>query len=338
MPVISVGDMAQQMMMARRTSSVKSDLDRLAYELGSGRKSDVAASLKGDFNVLAGVERQLSVLQGYEVATTDAEVFTQTAQNTLEMVQNVAGDLARDLLSATQSNLPASTDTVARSARNDFEAMVTALNGRAADRQLFGGTATDGASLMSAEDMMTDLKAAVTAAGVVTPSDLFAAVDDYFMTAGGGFETNAYTGSTTDLAPFRLNDSDTAQYNIRADNTALRQAMRDSALASLAVDPTLNFSLSEKQTILGEAGTRLLGGQDDIVAVRAELGFNQERIENAIASNSAQRSSMLMTQSDLLGADQTEVAGQLQAVQVQLEMVYTITARLSQLTLANYIR
>lgn len=338
MTVTSIGDMAQHMMMTRRNAEVQSNLNRLAYELGSGRLADPAASLRGDFNVLASVERQLTVLDGYAVATKDAELFTETAQNTLEMVQTVTGDLARDLLSATESGLTAATDTVARHALNDFQTIVSALNSRVADRNIFGGTATDSATLIPADDMMADIQAAVTAAGAITPMDMVAAIDDYFMSAGGGFETTAYVGSTTDLSPFRLNDLETASFNLRADDTALRQAMRDSAIAAFAVDPTMNFDLVEKQQIFELAGTRLLSGQDDIVTVRADIGFNQERIENAMANNTAQQSAMLMTQTDLLAADQTDVAGQLQATQVQLEMIYTITARLSQLTLANYIR
>jgi flagellar hook-associated protein 3 FlgL len=336
MAITSIGDMASHMMNSRRTTAVKNDLNRLAYELGSGRKADVAASLKGDFNMLAGVERQLTVLQGYDIATKDAQLFLETAQATLGQIHTVTGDLGRDLLSASESGLSASVVSVAKSARNDFDAIVSALNGRVADRSLFGGTATDGAALVDASTMMTQISAAV--AGSATISDIVTAVDDYFMAPGGGFETGAYIGSTNDLAPMRLNDNQSADFNVRADTMELREAMRDSALAALALDPGLNLDLLEQKQLMETAGERLLTGQDNLTSVRADVGFNQERVENVMAENSLSRSSMLMTQSDLIGADQTEVAGKLQAVQVQLEMVYTITARLSQLTLANYVR
>ncbi len=336
MTITSIGDMAQHMMNTRRTTSVKQDLNRLAYELGSGRKADVAKALKGDFNMLAGVERQLTVLEGYDIAAKDASLFLETAQSTLDQIQTVTGDLGRDLLSASESGLSASVVSVAKTARNDFEAIVSALNGRVADRSLFAGTATDGAPLVDANSMMTQISAAV--AGSATISDIVTAVDDYLMSAGGGFETGAYTGSLNDLAPMRLNDNQSADFNVRADSTELREAMRDSALAALALDPGLNLDLTEQKQLMEIAGERLLTGQDNLTSVRADIGFNQERVENAMAENSLSRSSMLMTQSDLLSADQTDVAGKLQAVQVQLEMVYTITARLSQLTLANYVR
>ncbi len=336
--ITSVGDMAQQMMMSRRTTSVKNELNRLSGELSTGRKSDVAGSLRGDFNMLSDIERQLTVLGGFEVAVNDAELFTEVAQASLERVQTTVGDLGRDLLSATNSGLSASVDSVSRNALNDFESIVGTLNGSAAGRTLFAGTQTDGAALVSADDMMTQIKAAIAAAGASTPTDIIAAVDAYFMNAGGGFETNAYIGSTRDLAPFRLNDTETARFEVRADDVELRQAMRDTALAALASEPTLNLSLAQKKHLMGEAGERLLGNQDKLVEVRADVGFNQERIENVKTNNAAQRSSLLMTQSDILSADRTDVAGKLQAVQVQLELVYTITGRLSQLTLANYLR
>lgn len=336
MTITSIGDMAQHMMNARRTVAVKQDLNKLAYELASGRKADPSAALRGDFNMLAGVERQLTVLEGYDIATKDASLFLETAQMTLDQVHSVTGDLGRDLLSASESGLSASVVSVAKSARNDFDAIVSALNGRVADRSIFGGTATDSAPLVDADTMMAQISAAV--AGSASIADIVTAVDDYFMSAGGGFETGAYTGSLNDLAPMRLNDNQSADFNVRADTVELREAMRDSALAALALDPGLNLDLIEQKQLMETAGERLLTGQDNLTRVRADVGFNQERVENAMAENSLSRSSMLMTQTDLLSADQTEVAGKLQAVQVQLEMVYTITARLSQLTLANYVR
>ncbi len=336
MTITSIGDMAQHMMNARRTVAVKQDLNRLAYELASGRKADPSAALRGDFNMLAGVERQLTVLEGYDIATKDAELFLETAQTTLDQVQTLTSELGRDLLSASESGLTSSVDSVSKSAANDFDAMVSALNGRVADRSIFGGTATDGSPLATADDIMADLGVAI--AGALTATDLINAVDDYFMSPGGGFETSAYQGSLNDLAPMRLNDNQSADFNVRADTSELRELMRDTAIAALAIDPGMNFSLSEKQFLMQTAGERLLTGQDNLTRVRADIGFNQERVENAMAENSLSRSSMLMTQTDLLSADQTEVAGKLQAVQVQLEMVYTITSRLSQLTLANYVR
>ncbi|MBO9473931.1 hypothetical protein J7413_10320 [Shimia sp. R10_1] len=336
MPITSVGDMAQHLMMSRRNTDVKNNLNRLANELGSGRKSDVAASLKGDFNMLASVERQLTVLEGYGVAISDAAVFSEVAQASLKQVQALSGDLARDALSSQNSGVEQTIDTVARSAANDFESIVTTLNGRASDRNLFAGTGTDGAALVSADDMMTQIRAAV--AGATSVSDIEARLETYFMTAGGGFETGAYEGTTTNLAPFRLNDTQTADFNVRADDPALRAVMRDTAMVALADDPGLNLSLVEKQDLMGRAGERLLGNQDDVISLQADIGFNQERIENAKTNNSAQTSALKITQNDLLSADATQVAGELQKVQVQLEMVYTITARLSQLTLANYVR
>ncbi len=336
MGLTTIGDMAQHMMLRRQTTSVKSDLDRLANELGSGMKSDVARYVQGDFSMLAGVERQLTVLDGYSTAAVDARIFTETAQAVLGQVHTLSGDLGADLLSATQSGLAATVDSVANSAANDFDAIVNALNGRASNRTLFGGTSTGGAALISPNDMMTQLSAAV--AGALTISDIVAAVDDYFMTPGGGFETNAYLGNQNDLAPFRLGDTETAHFNIRADDTEMREVMRDTALGALVNDAGLNLDAIEKKQLMQIAGERLLTGQDSLIRVQADLGFNQERIETAETNISAQRSSLQMTQNEFLTVDSADVAGKLQAVQVQLEMVYTITARLSQLSLANYLR
>jgi flagellar hook-associated protein 3 FlgL len=336
MAISGFSNLAQHMMLSNQTTSTKNDLDRLAFELASGRKADLGASLGGDFRMLNDVESQLTVLNSYDQATIDASVFTTSMQTTLDRMQGISSDLSTALISTTSSGAAETLDTVSDRAKQDFESMVNALNGRIGDKSIFAGAATDGAATISADQMMSHLSTAV--AGAVTVNDIITAVDDWFMAPGGGYETVGYIGSTNDLAPFKLNEDESAAVEIKADDMEIRQLLRDTALAAIANDSGLALNSTEKLQLLDTASTDLLTNQNELTHLRADLGYSEERIEAAGARNAATRTSLSMVQNDLVSADATDVAGQLHATQVQLELVYTITARLNDLSLMDYMR
>ena len=75
-----------------------------------------------------------------------------------------------------------------------------------------------------------------------------------------------------------------------------------------------------------------------LVRLRAELGAAQERISVAQDAADAESNTLQRTRNDLAGVDQYEAATRFTALEAQLESLYTVTARLSALSLTNYIR
>ncbi|WP_270725540.1 flagellin [Shimia sp. Alg240-R146] len=336
MSIAGFGTLAQHLAMQRQMTSVKDDFNRLGQELASGLKSDIGSSVGGDFRALNDIERQLTVLDSYDQSTLDAKLFTGAMQTTLDRLHSMSSNLSESLITTASSGTGGSATTVSDLAMQDFETMVAALNGRSGDKSMFAGAATDGAATISATDMMTHLSAAV--AGSATVNDVITAIDDWFMAPGGGFETVGYLGSANQLSPFQLSETESTSVQIKADNAEIRQLLRDTAIAAIANDPGLGLNNTDKLELLDTAGKAMLANQDAIIQTRANLGYSEERIEIAAAGNAASRASFSMAKNDIVTVDTTEVAGQYQAVQVQLEMVYTITARLNSMSLMDYMR
>ncbi|TCL01429.1 flagellar hook-associated protein 3 FlgL [Shimia isoporae] len=336
MTINGFGNLARHVMMQTQMTSVKGEMDRLGQELASGLKSDVGASLGGDFKALNDINRQLTVLDSYDHALMDAKLFTSTMQTTLDRVQSLTQDLSAALISTASSGVGDSATTASKAAMDDFSTLVHSLNGRSGDKTMFAGAANDGPATISAEEMMTHLSAAV--AGAATVNDVIAAVDDWFMAPGGGFETVGYLGSADPLSPFQLNEDASATVDIKADDDAIRALMRDTALAAIANDPGLGLNSADKLELLDTAGKRLLGSQDALTQTRSSLGYAEQKIGISETQNAATRTSLTMARNEITTVDSTEVAGQFQAAQYQLEMVYTITARLNSMSLMDYMR
>lgn len=332
----SIGDMAQHFFLQRQLYQLKSDMNTLAQELSSGRSSDISAKLGGDFSALSGIDHTLAQLGAFQRSNDEAALFTQSVQAALGAVQSLAGSTAPALLSAADTGFENHLGPAVHDARSKFDEAVAVLNREVAGRSLFAGAATDARPLVDASAMLADIQAAIaletTAAGVRS------VVNTWFDDPGGGFETMAYLGATTNLAPFQTGREETAQLDVRADDDSVRTTLKGFALAALVAEGALAASSAERSQLVRQAGEVLFAGEGAILAQRAELGIIEERIERAAVANGIEITGLTLTRAEIVEADPFETATALEAAQTQLETLYTLTARLSRLNLTDFLR
>lgn len=336
MSSIFFGDMASATRNMRLTTQVKQDLDKYTYEAASGQKQELAEALSGDFSPLASIERSLRTLESYDVAIQEANLFATSMQTSLDTVAGHVEELSTSLLTASTNGDATSVSVAATDARTRFDGVVSILNTRVGDRSLFSGTATGTTSLISSEDMLADLSTAV--AGATTVSDVETIVDDWFMSAGGGYETLAYQGSDKPLSSFALGENDSVQLKITAENKGIREALKGLALASLADEGVFPAGSEEQIELLRTAGQTLMTAKAGVVDLQSKVGNVEARIEQANVTNSSATYSYAAAKSELTSADPFESASLLKQTETQLQLIYTLTSRMSQLSLADYIR
>ena len=334
MALYSLGDMASNFMLRHQNVRMNAELAQLAQEMASGQTADIPRHLKGNYSYIGDVERNLRVLDGYDTAAKEASLFTSAMQTTLGNVQQTTTTLSSDLILAGNNSLPEGMKAVSSNAKGEFGALLSTLNTNVAGRSLFSGAATDSNAFASANAILTELTALVT--GETTLSGILNVIDTWFDAPGGGFETNAYQGATTDLPPFLVGEGETIELTLRGDNPTIRDLLKNTAVAALAAEPSLGLPPSLQGALLVSAGENLMTSQGAITSVRADLGYAESRLEESKTRGSAERASFEMSRNELLGVDPYETATRLEAVRFQLESLYTATSRLSQLSLVGY--
>lgn len=333
---ISIGDLASSFQVRRQSAGLKNDLARLASELTTGRKSDLGATLAGDFGPYAGLERSLRALSAYKTANTEAAGMLEATQMSLGNIQSMGQDLSSALLTASTADDVVLIGATAEDARQKFSAVVSTLNTSFADRTLFGGAATDRPALASGEDMLAALVAATS--GETTAAGIVAAVDTWFDDAGGGFETSGYMGSSNDMGPLLIAENETANVDVRADGQVIRDTLKGYALMSLIAEGALDGDTAEQANLTAAAAGKMLAAEGDLTDLRARVGTVEARIENAQARNAAEAAAYELARNELVGADPYDTATELQAVYSQIETLYTVTARIAGLSFTDYMR
>lgn len=335
MSYVSIGDMAQTYMIRRQNSELKNTATRLTNELSTGQTTNVAKRFSGDFSIVSSIETSLTSLQSYKSAANEAGQFSTIMQTTLEVVQSQTTAAVSALLLTSNSASQTQIDNTASNVRQKFDAVVSSLNTQAGGRSIFAGAATDGPAIASANVIIAELQIAI--AAETTAAGVEAAVNTWFDAPGGGFETVGYLGSTTPLVPFKIGAHQEADVSIMATDTEIRDTLKGLALAALVSEGALAGDFLEQASLLENAGAALLSIGDRQTGMRANLGTVENQIETVSTQTASEISALEIVKTELLSVDPYSAASELEAVQTQLETLYAITARMSRLSLVDFL-
>ena len=337
MDTASLGNLARLLSLRTDTARVRTEIEGLSQELSTGRKARPDASSTGGFGALPGLQADLEKIAAYQTVAKETRTTLEAMQTALSGVQTELASLVPSALMAENVEQPALVDSAAGGARASLEALIGRMNTTVGGQSLFAGTATDGVALAPAGELLANLANEVALAGAVTAADVTAVIDAWFA-PGGAFETVTYRGSAQDRAPISVSESDAVQLSQRADDPEFREALAAVAMAAILDVPGLAGVADERAALLRNAGERMLNADAGIVVTRATLGTEEQRVERSQTRLSAQTLTYELARSELLDADPFEVATRLRAAETQLDTIFTITARLSRLSLTEYLR
>ncbi len=301
-------------------------------EITTGQHGDMGAAVGGDFSALAAIDHSLARMKGYAANTSEAGLFTDAMQSALQLVSTSASDLAANALRTVGMQNPTNLNALTLEADRVFASSVAAINTRFSERALFSGVNADVAPLPDAETILTALTAATATA--ITVSDVQTAIDDWFM-GPAGYEA-AYAGgaarSDVPVAP-----GETVALDVTALDPALRETLRDMATMALLGRGLLAGQPEARAQLAKSAGEGLMTGGESRAQLMARIGTAQAQISSAATRNGAEESALDIARAGIVAADPYDAAARLEDLQTRIEALYLITARVSRLTLADYI-
>lgn len=332
MAQITLGDLAGNFQLKRRNAGLQVEAQRLATEVATGRAADTGARLRGDLGPLAAIETSLARLGAFRTASAEARLAATGQQETLATLDRLAGDIAPSLLSAANAGQAGMLATLAEDAAGRLESALTALNARAGDRALFAGVQTGGPAVADAATLMTALEAAVAGASGAEEAGL--RIEAWFADPTG-YAATVYRGGAAGAA-VAISAEERFALAITATDPAIRDTLKGLATAALIGRPGLPAGADA--ALARRAGETLVAGKGARADLAAGLGLAEGRIEAAAQRNESERFALELARSQMLDTDGYEAATRLETVETQIETLYAVTARLSRLTLADFLR
>lgn len=331
-------DLSRMLMLQRNSGSTRSALDRASQEMSTGLKASKYAATGGNLTRLYTLDRMLERVTAHAHNIDLIDTKLDFMQLGLQKAGASSGTIAVDLLSATSRRDLQSARHHAEDSRRAFIELVETLNASVAGEALFAGTATDGPAVAPAEEILAQINNLVTG---LSAADATVEVRNYFNGIGTpNFATDGYRGAAGDLAPVEIGDGNRIEVALRATDVALTETLRGHALAALVTKDGAfsNADDTDRLALLDAAGETLLSARDGLLDLTARIGSAQAAVESARVQRTAERETYDLARTKILAADPYETATMFEAMRTQLENVFTVTARISALRFANFMR
>lgn len=321
--------------MSRIITDLKQQSQVARFETVTGRTFDLNAATDGNVGLVQQLEKAYADVLDYRSAISTARTRANVAAAGLDVAVGSAGTIASELIAALGVGDATIVDQTANVARRELDSVFAGLGVNVGGRYIFSGADVSTPPLASADTLIADVQAIALAA--TSAAEFQTNLDLYFDDPAGGFATNIYLGSLNDASTVEITEGERINVQPRADDPALKSMMKQLAAISVK-DALAGLGATEQAAALQTAAEGLVGAEEQVIQLRADLGFQQERLDFMSTRNESEETAIFESLQAIVGVDEFEAATRLEVTENVLNIAFEATARLSQLSLVNYIR
>ena len=312
--------------LSQNVAELRSRITDVSTEAVTGQRADLTKHLSGRIGDAMLSQKALQDIQTDRGTLNLRASRLDVVQKSLASIQTSTDGLPARLHAAVGAESQLEVAGVARDAANAIDTLMSSMNVRLGDRYLFSGDATSTQPFTNKDALLADIR--LMAETAADAADFEAQLDTYFNSPDGGWQQSIYQGAATASDPDAVTPID----------PAITKLMSGLAVLALAGENDSPALLRTSGTSIEAAADKVAEGQVALTNLRANVGVIENRIEQGKAALDAEE--MILTQvfSDIASRDQYEAAAELRELESNLEASYLLTARLSNLSLLNFLR
>jgi flagellar hook-associated protein 3 FlgL len=346
MKTSAISSLAVSLALRNSTARLQGSLPGLQQEVVNGKHNDVGLALGAETRKLASFVADIDHTQ--RLIDTNEQVGTRltATQESMTRMNNLADDLTNAVgivMGHSGQNYAAR-----QTAENVIAEMTSILNTQVNGVFVFSGLNAD-------EKPMSDYETGGAKAAFDTAFQTYfgfgkndaaaasitrAQIDDFMTTQvepmflGAGWNTNM-SSATDEVMVSRISAEVTADTSVSANESSFRHLMLASVVATELYDSAMGAEAISgvSEYVISNAGT----AAGSLTELQGQVGLVQERVERANEALISQKSLLETFASELESVDPYEKSIELNTLLTQIEVSYSVTARIQQLSLMNYL-
>ncbi|MCA1441186.1 flagellar hook-associated family protein [Ensifer sp. IC4062] len=347
-----VSNLAVQNAMRLTIQQQQAEMLNLQKELTTGRHADVGLTLGATTSRSLNLQRELARMNALTSTNSIVNQRLSASQEALETMASAAQKV-RDTLMTFKGNDSADKLAIQKTEIDSALSLFTAAANTSFNGEfLFSGINSDVKPLADYNSAVTS--AAKTAFNSALSTYMAAQVppltsmDQFSVTQMQGFITTVvepmYTGAQWDAdwsdasnqnMTSRISTSEVIESSTNVNTTGVRMFALASIIASELMDKGVT---SEVRSAIGAAALVYVEqGITGIDAERSALGVAESRVKKANDSLAAQIKLVTTHIGDIEGIDEEAASTRINLLKTQLETSYTLTSRIQQLSLLNFL-
>lgn len=328
------GDMARTAQMQRQSAHARQQIAVLQQELASGRAASSKGRSSAEITLISGLERTRA---NHDALMANAAMAGAVLDGQDRALAAITATIEPRIEELGQPEFLRSDMALPGAAARSEEALrdlVAMLNSSVAGRSIFAGSAHDAPALADADTMLAALAAQIPPGA--SADSVMQTVAGWFA-PGGGFDDAGYLGGPAATAAVPLGEGEGLRLDLTAQAGAFRDLMANLASAALIGRGVLQGDPAQQREVLAQSGKQLAQTHAEIGQVQTLVGMRQAQLDTATARLAAAKSAADIALSELRDVDPFKTAAELQASIARLEQIYLVTARLSRLSLSEYL-
>jgi flagellar hook-associated protein 3 FlgL len=337
----TIATFAQHIRLQNQMQRMRSDLNRLTKEIGSGTHADYFAGLGSQATRAMALRTAFSQIGFYKESANVAKTHLDGQQRSLSVVKTVAIEVRDRILSVQNGADNNAWRTIQEGAHNQLDQVRAAVNQAVGGRFVFAGPAVNQVPLPD-DAGLSVLDTIKASHDLSTEDGMQAFLDEVHSVFEGThpdptwtFEQVFYGGSTSGQMTSVIDAGSEVSLDVRANDPALKTVLE--ALYVLDTVPASESSIESYRLLAQTMTTRLSDGIGQTVDLSAAVGYRQELVKQTLDRHDQTMALANNTVAGLESIDEYEAANRLTALQTQMEMTYTVTARLNRLSFVNFL-
>ncbi|MDE2579180.1 MAG: flagellar hook-associated family protein [Hyphomicrobiales bacterium] len=325
------------------------DLATVGAELSSGRLDNIGRTLGGGVGAAFDFRAAAANANAYAQNCQNAGDSLSAAQAAMGSITSVAQSLQQSLTQGMSgSSAPSALQTQAQQA---LSLIAGQLNASYAGAAIFGGANTGRAPVADYTQASGASARAATAAafsaafgvaqGAAGSSSITGAAMQSFLTgpfaalfSGSSWNAN-WSSADNGGVNVATGDGQTTNVALSANNTAFRDIMQAAAMVADTGISTLNADA--RSAVLQQASTLLGSGLGALAQLQSAVGSTQAQLSTQYTAQTTNANFLKAQTGKLENADPAQLSSSLALLTTQLELSYSLTNRISKLSLVNFI-
>lgn len=345
-----VSNIAMQNAMRLTIGRGQNEIQKLNTEIVTGRHADIGIALGARASNSITLNRDVSRLQA--ILDTNALVTQRlsASQSSLDLMADAAQQMLEAFISVNGSDDANRLLIAQRDVETALGAYTVAANTSSNGEYLFAGINTNTQPLQEYLSAGSPPKVAFDAlfvskfgfaqddplAATITVADMQDFLDNYLEPSFSGTDwtTNWSSASDTNVTS-RIQKNEVVESSTNANS----EGMRNFAMAAVIGVELLNSPISaEVRASLNRSAIEYAGAAaTGIDNERSMLGVTENRITKANTALESQLRIITLHLGDVEGVDAYEASTRMKSLLAQVETSYTLTARIQQMSLMNYL-
>jgi flagellar hook-associated protein 3 FlgL len=312
--------------LSKSITNLRERMDTVSNEAVTGRVSDPTKHLSGNIGDAMLSQKALEDIDRDTNRLKLRETRLDLTQQSLTRIQEGLSGISTRAMNAVSFTSEAEWNAISSDARSHLDASLAALRLRHGERYLFSGDATSSSPVPDTETLLAEIETLI--ADASDGEDLNNRLDAFFDPQTGDWATRLYQGT----AEASQDDAVTAV------DPAIIKTIRSLAVLAHSGPGDALEGLSGHAEARTNAANLLSTAETEMTDLRAATGIQQQRVSESLDGLAQEKTILSSLFNQMTAKDQYEAAAELKSLEASLEASYMLTARLSQLTLMNFLR